>query len=161
MAIYFKYGKIKGDSTEKNHKGSDGWQVAHSCSFNVSRHINTPTGNTQDRTAQHANVSDIMLTKTQNTVSSEFFKEATAGKGCDCVIEYVQDGAEHGQPFMKLTLKNAMISHWSSGSSGDRPSESLSISFTEVEVGTTEYNAKGDVVTSTKGSFNISEVKTA
>ena len=162
MAIYVKYGKIKGDATEQKHKGSDGWWVAHSCSFNVSRHISTPTGNTQDRSASHAHVSDIMLTKTQNTVSSDFFKEATKGKGETVIIEYVQDGAEHGQPFMKLTLTNAMISHWSSGASGEgRPSESMSIAFTEMELKTTEYDAKGNVVTTSAGKYNLSEVKSS
>lgn len=159
MAIYVKYGTIKGDSTHHTFKGSDGYWAAHSCNFSVSRGVHTPTGNTQDRIASHAHVSEIVVTKTQNTATPAFFKEATIGEGVPCHIVYIQDGAGHGQKYLELSLDNAMIAHWSSHSGGERPSESLSFNFTKIEVKTHEYDAKGTQVTTKNYHFNISEGK--
>lgn len=161
MAIYVKYGNIKGDATHTNHKGSDGWWAAHSCSMNVSRSISTPTGATQDRTPSHAFLQDIVLTKTQNTSSSAFFKEATVGEGVPCTIHFVQDGGAHGETYMELTLTNAMISLYGQhGAESGRPTETISVSCTKIEVKTTEYDAKGKTVTSKGYTFDVSTGKT-
>jgi len=159
MAIYVKYGNIKGDATHKDFKGSDGWWHAHSCNFSISRGVHSPTGSTQDRIASHAHVSEIVVTKTQNTATPAFFKEATIGEGVPCSIVYIQDGAGHGQKYLELNLTNTMLAHWSSHSGGERPSESHSYNFTKVEVKTYEYDAKGTMVTSKNYTYDISEGK--
>lgn len=161
MAIYVKYGNIKGDATHHAHKAADGWWAAHSATYSVSRAISTPTGSTQDRTPSHAHVTDIVVTKTQNTSSSAFFKEATVGEGVPCTIHFVQDGGLHGEVYMELILTNAMISHFNQhGSESGRPSESMSFSFTKLEVKTTEYDAKGKTVTSKGYTFDVSTGRT-
>lgn len=160
MAIYVKYGNIKGDATHHAHKGSDGWWHAHSCNYSVSRGISTPTGSTQDRIPSHAHISEIVVTKTQNTASAAFFKEATVGEGVPCTIHFVQDGAQHGETYMELTLSQAMIAHWAQHSGGDRPTESLSFNFTKLEVKTNEYDAKGKSVTTKSYTFDVSTGKT-
>ena len=159
MAIYVKYGDIKGDATHHNHKGSDGWWIAHSCNFSVSRGIGGGAGSQVDRNSSTAHVSEISVNKTGNNASHAFYKEATVGKACDCVIEYVMDGAGHGETYMQLKLTEAMISHWSSHSGGDRPHESISINFTKLEVKSMDHDSKGKMVTSKGYTFDIAQGK--
>ena len=159
MSIYVKYGTIKGDATSDSHKGADGWWAAGSCSFGVSRAISTPTGATADRVPSQASVSDITLTKAQNTSTPDFFAEASAGKGVDCVIDYVQDGGQYEETYLTLKLTNSMISHWSSGSGGERPTESLSVSGTKIEVVSKTYDAEGTMIDSKSKTYNISTAK--
>ncbi len=155
MAIYVKYGDIPGDSTHDTHKGADGWWMSSSCSFGVSRNVQATTGNTANRNNAQASLSDISLSKESNTSTPVFFKEACSGQGKTCVIDYVQDGGQSSEIFLQLTLTNAMISGWASGSGGSRPSESLSVSFEKLEVKSFTYDSAGAATDQKAHTFDV------
>jgi len=62
------------------------------------------------------------------------FKEAIGGKAVDVKIELTQtDNNGKHVSFQKYVLSQTLISGYSLSSGGDRPSESLSFSFTKID----------------------------
>jgi type VI secretion system secreted protein Hcp len=127
MPIYLKYGDIKGEVKEPAHRG---WIELMSVRWGVGRAINTPEGASREGSAP--SVSEIVVTKTQDSASTRLFNESLAGKGQKVVIEFVKDGTV----YLRLELTNTLVSGYSiSGGAreGRRPMESLSLNFTKIE----------------------------
>ena len=61
--------------------------------------------------------------------------------------------------YLKLTLTNTMISGYSLSSGGDRPSESLSLNFTKVEVKMLQNDPTGAGADSSNVTYDISTAK--
>ena len=131
MAIYMKYGSIKGDATHEEHKD---WIEVHSLQWGVGRAIMTPSGSTRNREASEPSVSEVTVTKMMEASSPSFFTEAVTGnKGVEVKINLVSTGSP-GRVYATYTLSNALVSGYSMSTGGDgRPSESISINFTKVE----------------------------
>lgn len=131
MAIYMKYGDIKGDVTQSDHKE---WLDIGSFQFGVGRAIMTPVGSTANRESSTASVSEVTVTKQMDASGPKFFLEACIGaKGKEVKFDFVQTG-DPGATYLTITLSDALVSGYSVSSGGDRPSESISINFTKVEV---------------------------
>lgn len=131
MAIYMKYGDIKGDAT---HKGHEAWLDINSFQFGVGRAIMTPVGSTANREASQASVSEVTITKNMDASGPKFFLEACVGiKGAEVKFDFVSTG-DPGETYLTMTLTDALVSGYSVSSGGDRPSESISINFTKVQM---------------------------
>lgn len=130
MAIYMKFGDLKGDATHEEHKD---WIDIGSFQWGVGRAIMTPSGSTRNRETSEPSVSEITVTKMMEASSPSFFTEAVTGsKGAEVKIDLVSTG-NPGRTFATYTLTNALVSGYSVSTGGDRPQESISISFTKVE----------------------------
>lgn len=141
MAAYLKFGtKIKGESEAEGHKGSDGWIEINSLQFGAGRGISTPVGTSSKREASAPSISEVTVTKSMDSTSTALFNEACVGTAQDCEIHLVETGADKLETFLEVKLTNAMISGYSASSGGDRPSESLSINFTKVELRYIPFN---------------------
>jgi type VI secretion system secreted protein Hcp len=135
VAAYLKYGDtIKGESLAQGHKGSDGWIEIGSVQWGCGRGISTPTGGSGKREASAPNVSEITITKMMDSTSPKLIQEALIGKAVTAHIELVETGEGQLETFLTANLTNALISGYTWSSGGDRPSESLSINFTKIEV---------------------------
>lgn len=131
MAIYMKYGDIKGDVTHDKHKE---WLQVDSFQFGVGRAIMTRVGSAANREASQASVSEVTVTKMMDASGPKFFLEACVGaRGKDVKLDFVTTG-DPGETYLTLTLSDALVSGYSLSSGGDRPAESISINFTKVEV---------------------------
>jgi type VI secretion system secreted protein Hcp len=157
MAIYVKYGSIKGNSTHQEHKD---WLDISSMQFGVGRAISTPVGSTQNREASEPSVSEINLTKLMDESSVDLFQEScTSHDGKDCTIHLVSTGSP-GRTYAEYKLTNALVSSYSMSTGGDRPDETISINFTKIEFKHIAYDEKGSGtpktshydLTTTKGS---------
>ncbi|MEI6159401.1 MAG: type VI secretion system tube protein Hcp [Roseococcus sp.] len=131
MAIFLKYGTIKGETTQVTHKE---WIEISSFQFGVGRGISSGVGGASKREATAPSVSEIVLTKTMDIASPLLLKDAIGGQAVVAKIEITQtDNSGKHVSFQKYILTNTLISGYSLSSGGDRPSESLSLNFTKID----------------------------
>lgn len=131
MALFMKFGDIKGSATEEHHKE---WISINSFQFGVGRGISSPTGASADREASLPSVSEIVVTKEQDASSGPLFNQALGlADSVDVTIDFISTGKED-TPYLQYLLTDVLISGFSQSSGGDRPSESLSLNFTKIEM---------------------------
>ncbi|MGH2448624.1 MAG: type VI secretion system tube protein Hcp [Chloroflexota bacterium] len=132
MALYLKYGSIDGKVSTT---GYDKWIELKSFQWGVGRGISSAMGSTQDREASHPSVSEITVGKEMDISSSKLLEDALGGEmNTKAEIAVCTTGKNEVKEFLRYTLTNTGLSGYSVTSGGDRPSESLSLNFTEVEV---------------------------
>ncbi|WP_115719846.1 Hcp family type VI secretion system effector [Gallaecimonas mangrovi] len=125
---YLKYEGVTGEATAEQYKDMI---TVLSMDFNVHREISAYTGTAMDREASATRLGDITITKLQDKASPDLLKEATIGSGKSAVFHLTKQG-EKIEEIMKLELTDAMISNYSLSVAGDRPVETLTISYTEL-----------------------------
>lgn len=158
MAIYVKYDGIDGEATQADHKK---WLDVGSIQWGVGRAISATSGSTSNREASEPSVSEVTLSKMMDSSSPKFFTEAVTGAvGKKVVIHLVTTGSP-GKTYAEYTLTNALVSSYSMSTGGDRPAESLSISFTKLEFKFTPYDDKNNAKTPIVVSYDISTTKSA
>lgn len=137
---YLNYEGIKGEATADQYKDL---VTVLSMDFNVHREISAYTGTAMDREASATRLGDITITKLQDKASPDFFKEATIGKGKKAVFHITKQG-EKIEEIMKIELTDAMISNYSLSVAGDRPVETVTISYTEMMMTVTPTDDKNN-----------------
>jgi type VI secretion system secreted protein Hcp len=153
MAIFLKYGDIKGETTQVTHKE---WIEVNSFQFGVGRGISSGVGGGSKREATAPSVSEITVTKTMDVASPLLLKEAIGGKAVTAKIELTQtDNKGTHVSFQKYILTNTLVSGYSVSSGGDRPSESLSLNFTKID---SEYLKIDDKFASTTTGHVIYDI---
>jgi len=157
MAIFLKYGAIKGETTQLTHKE---WIEVSSFQFGVGRGISSGVGGGSKREASAPSVSEIVVTKTFDISSPLLLKDAVGGKAVEAKIELTQtdDSGKH-VAFQKYILTNTLISGYSVSSGGDRPSESISLNFTKIDSEYLSINDKFEATTTGHVIYDIAESK--
>lgn len=156
MAIYLKYDGIDGEATHQDHKK---WVDLGSMQFGVGRAISTPAGSASNREASEPSVSEIVITKTFDSSSPKFFTEACTGAAGKTVkIDLVSTGSP-GATYTQYTLTNTLVSAYSVSSGGDRPSESISLSFTKIEFKFIPYDDKNKAGSPITVSYDLATTK--
>ena len=131
MAIFIKYGALNGEVTAK---GYEKWMEVNSFQWGVGRGISSGVGGGSKREATAPNVSEITVTKTMDAVSPLMLKEAIGGDAKEVKVHMTQtDSSGKHVAYQIYILTNTLISGYSISSGGDRPSESLSLSFTKFD----------------------------
>jgi type VI secretion system secreted protein Hcp len=145
MSIFVDYSGIKGEASDPAHKQ---WMDVEKISWGVGRQITSNTSTQGDRESSNATISDLTLTRYMDSATPKIFIEACCGTGKDVVIHLTKTGTGSGTDvFMQYTLKNALISNYTVSAetqSNERPSESITISFVDVEVKYTPYDEDGN-----------------
>ncbi|HYE34296.1 type VI secretion system tube protein Hcp [Methylocaldum sp.] len=141
--ILMKFGtEIKGDSTVASHTD---WITVDSLQFGVGRAIST-SGVGKDRDTSNPSFSEVTISKSMDVASTELWRQAVCGKSLgDCTIHFIQTGGTDakGQVYLEIILADAIISSYSASSGGDRPSESISISFNEFKITYSSFDEGG------------------
>jgi type VI secretion system secreted protein Hcp len=140
MAIYMQVDKIKGNVTAEGHAD---WIDVHSFQFGVGRAIASVVGKGKDREASAPSISEISITKDMDSSSPFLFQEATVGQAKKVTFHFVKTGASKIEIYLEYILENCMVSGYSVSSGGDRPSESLSLSFTKITSNYMVYDDAG------------------
>ena len=135
---YLKYGSIEGETTAA---GFEKTITVLSLDFNVSREISSYTGTAMDRESSSARLGDLTITKLQDNASTYLFEEATIGKGKQAVFQITKQG-DVIEEIVNITLTDAMISSYSVSVQGDRPIETITISYTEMLMAVTPTDDK-------------------
>lgn len=155
MSIFMNYEGIKGESSDKNHKD---WMDIDNISWGVKRNITSHTSTQNDRESANAEVTDLTVTRRMDSATPNLFIESCCGKGRNVVIHLTKTGTGTGtDTFMEYTLKNALISDYQvSANSQDesRPTETLTISFVDIEVKYTPYDEDGNAMAAIAVGFD-------
>ena len=156
MAIFLKYGDLKGEATASTHKD---WIEIQSVQWGVGRGISSGVGGASKREASAPSVSEITVTKTFDASSPLLLKEALGGKAVVVKMDLTQtDNKGSHVAYQKYVLTNCLVSGYSISSGGDRPSESLSLNFTKID---SEYLKVDDKFASTTTGHVIYDIATA
>lgn len=127
--IFMNYAGITGDVTAD---GYTGWIELTSFQWGVGRTF-TASASGADREGSAPSVSEIVVTKLQDSASAKLLKEALGGEGKTVVIDFTKSTKGTQQPYLEITLSNVLISKFSMSSGGDRPTESISLNFTRIQ----------------------------
>jgi len=141
MAIYMNYDslKIKGDATQGNHAD---WIGISTFQFGIGRSVNTPTGNAQNRETSEPIVSEVMVTKGLDSASTMLFQTAcTSKEGKTITFDFCRSD-DKGDAYLTIELSDAVISSFTTESSGDKPKEYLTLNFTKIDLKETTGNSK-------------------
>jgi type VI secretion system secreted protein Hcp len=147
---------IKGDSTVDSHTD---WITVDHLSWGVGRAIST-SGVGKDRDTSNPSFSEVTITKSMDVASTDLFSQATCGKTLGKgTIHFIQTGGSDvkAQVYLEIELAECIISSYSLTSGGDRPTESVSISFNQI---TQKYTTFLDGKTPTAGQAKGWNLKT-
>jgi type VI secretion system secreted protein Hcp len=99
-----------------------------------SRGISSPTGASADRESSAPSVSEIVITRTQDSSSPNLFRGLLGKPGSlgTCTLKFVKGNQPNEAPYLTITLTNAMVAKYSLSSGGDRPTESITLNFTKI-----------------------------
>lgn len=145
--------QIKGTSKVAGH---DNWITIDSLRMGVGRAI-TITGGGNDRDTSNPRFIELTLTRATDIASSDLFIQAVSGKSLGtATIHFIQTGGTDKSPqvFLTLLLEKAIVSSYNLSSSGERPTETISINFTKISY---EYDSfDGDkVITGTPKRWDL------
>ncbi len=158
MAIYVKYDGIDGEATHEKHKK---WIQVESLQWGTGRAIMTNTGQATGREASEPSISEVTFSKILDGSSPYLFTEATTGaKGKKVQIHMVSTG-DPGDLYLTYELTNCLVSGYSTSSGGDRPTESVSVNFTKLEMKYTPFDADHTAGTPIPVSYDMMTTKKA
>jgi len=128
MAIYMEIEGITGNVTEEGHAD---WIEVDSLQWGIGRAISSEIGKAADRESSQPSISEITVSKSMDEASPYLFTEACTGDGKTVTIDICKTG-QAVEAFMSYELENCMLSGYSVSSGGDRPTETISLSFTKI-----------------------------
>jgi type VI secretion system secreted protein Hcp len=130
MAIYMKYGSIKGPVTTEGFKD---WIELESFQWGVGRNVGTAARGSTSREHSEPTLHEINVTKRADIASPKLFLDAVGGKLDNKVeIKFTTTTKGKVETFLAYKLENTGISGYSMSSGGDMPSETLSLNFTKI-----------------------------
>lgn len=145
MSIFVNYEGINGESSDSGHSG---WMDVESIAWGVGRQITSNSSTAGDRESSNAVISDLQIVRYMDTATPKVFIESCCGTGKTVKIHLSKTGTGSGSDvYMEYTLKNALISNYTvdaSSQSNSRPTETITISFVDVEVKYTPYDEDGN-----------------
>ena len=147
---------IKGDSTLDSHTD---WITIDGIEFGVGREITSSGGGT-DRETSNPAFSQISLSKSMDKASVDLMMQAACGVSLGkATIHFIQTAGADAktEAYLEIVLSDAIISSYGGNSSGERPSETMSISFTAFQM-TYNYLDKGGTLK--KGESKGFDLKT-
>ena len=160
MAIYLKFGNVKGNVTADGYAG----QIAvNTISFGVSRSVSMEAGNLSNREATKPSVSTISISKFADNSVAALFKEALTGSaGQEAVITFVRTGSDKVQDYMTYKLKDCIVSGYSISAQGeDQPVENITLSFSAIEVSYKDHDASNKAGNPQRVSYDVKAAKAA
>lgn len=151
--MYINYQGIKG---EANAKGHEDWIDVLSLDWGVSRAINSTTGTRQNREATSPNISEVTFTKLTDDSTPYLFREACTQGGKEVKIHLTKT-ADNLENYLEYTLTDCIVSNYMVSTDGERPIETISLSFTKIELRYTPHDNTGKAVSPISQIYNISK----
>jgi type VI secretion system secreted protein Hcp len=161
MGVYMKFGDVAGDATQHVRSGSEtslgsqvmrkivgenvvaallgetDWIPLKSFEWGAKRNITTRSGkgpSSQTRGPVDTDVDDVTVEKEVDGSTPDLLdKFENDTKGVDCAIVFIRTG-DPAEIYLKYSLKNTLITSIRHKGGDDRPNETLTLTFTEVEL---------------------------
>jgi type VI secretion system secreted protein Hcp len=130
MAIYMKYGSIKGAVTTDGFKD---WIELSSFQWGVGRAIGSAARGATSREHSEPSLSEITVAKRSDVATPKLFLDAVGGKLDNKVtIKFTTTTKGKVETFLTYEMESTGLSGYSLSSGGDLPTESLSLNFTKI-----------------------------
>ena len=161
MAIYMKFGDIKGQVTTDGFKE---WIELTSVQLGVNRSVSTGAGG-RGREAANPSISDLVITKEFDVASSKLLQDAVAGTFNSKVeIKMTTTTKNKVDTFLALELTDCGVSSYSTSASshegiGGPPMESLSLNFTKIMYTPSPLDTKGTPVKGAVVTYDLKQMK--
>lgn len=158
MAIYLKFGNVKGNVTAEGYAG----QIAvKSIEFEVARQVSMETGNLSNRESSKPTLSRIEISKKADNSVAALLKEALTGSaGQEATITFVRTGSDKVQEFMTYKLTNCILSRYKINAEGDEePTELLELSYSAIEVSYKDHDASNKAGNPQRVGYDIKAAK--
>jgi type VI secretion system secreted protein Hcp len=160
MPLYMKWGSgpdIKGEVTESKRVG---WMAIDSITFGASRAGGVEVGSGQEK--RHRNppsIAPIQISRTYDAASPLLFNTSCAGEPANVQIDFLEPpSGQDKEPnlYMTLSLRACLITSYTAGGGGGGGlTESLSLSFTGINIEYTPYDETDKAAKSTRGFFDL------
>ncbi len=140
MAIYLKFGNIKGNVTAK---GFEKQIEVDSVSLRTNRTVSMESGNLSNRETAKPTLRAITLIKKADSSVAALFKEVVTGaSGQEATLTFVRTGKDGLQAYMSYVLTNCIVSNYAIAAEGDEdPLECISLSYSKIIVSYTDHDA--------------------
>jgi type VI secretion system secreted protein Hcp len=131
MAIYMKFGDIKGSVTTDGFKD---WIELGKFQWGVGRSVNSSSKGSDTREGSEPSVSEVVVSKRMDKASPKLWQDAVGGDfSKDVTISMTTTTKDKVETFVEYQLKEVGLSGYSAGAgSDDAPQESLSLNFSAV-----------------------------
>jgi type VI secretion system secreted protein Hcp len=140
MAVFMKFGAKTVDVDTTQYKG---WIMCHSFQFGSGRGISSATASGGNRQGSHASVSEVTISKALDPASLHLWRDSLDGKLNTTVDISFTVADQDNSEYLHVTLWDTGVSGWSVSSGGDRPSESISLNFSKIQLKDTSKKADG------------------
>lgn len=152
--MFLKLGSIKGESVDKTHKESiDVLAWSWGLSQSGTTHMGGGGGSGK------VSVQDVSITKYIDASSHALIQACCSGEHFEQAVLTVRKAGKTPLEYVKITMKEVIITSVSTGGSGgeDRLTENISLNFAEVKYEYTEQKPDGAKGTTKTASWNIAE----
>ncbi len=127
MAIYMKFGAIKGAVTTK---GFEDWIELESFQWGVGRGIGSAARGAKNRESSEPSISEVVVTKKMDIASNALFQDAVGGDlSATVTLKFTTTTKDTVETFLKYELSQTGLSGYSLSSGGDAPSEVVVAEF--------------------------------
>jgi type VI secretion system secreted protein Hcp len=156
MAIYLKFGNVKGNVTAK---GFEKHIAVDSVRFKVTRTVSMESGNLSNRESAKPKLSPITLVKRADSSVAAIFKEAVSGaSGQEATLTFVRTGKDGLMPYMSYVLTDCIVSGYDINAFGDtEPSESISLSYSKIVASYTDHDATNKAGTPMRVMYDLAK----
>lgn len=159
MAIYLKFGNVKGNVTADGFAGQIALNTAR---FHVARKVSMETGNLSNRESTKPALSVVTVTKDADSSVAALLKETLAGSaGQEAIITFARTG-DKVQEFLSYKLADCIISYYDISADKDGvPTEILQLSFSALEVSYKDRDASNKAGNPQRVAYDIKAAKLA
>ena len=156
MAIYMKFGSIKGQVTTEGFKD---WIELNSFQFGVSRGVSSGAGGAT-RESSAPSISEIVVSKYLDSSSAKLYQDSVAGAFDTKVkIKMTTTTKNKVETFLTYELSDCGVSSYSQSSGGDTPMESLSLNFIKIMYTPTPLDKSGQIKKGDVVTYDLLEMK--
>ncbi len=153
-SLFLKVEGVEGESADAKHKNEIdvlAW------SWNLSRSVAVQAGTGRD--PGKVTVNDIKIVKFVDKSTTELMQKLALGQSIPKVNLTIRRDGEKAVEYVKIEMKNVIISKISQGSAGtdERQTETIALNFTEVKVTYTPQDDKGAPGASKQFSYNLTK----
>jgi type VI secretion system secreted protein Hcp len=157
VAIYMKFGEVKGDVTTADYKD---WIELNSFQFGVSRAVSSGAGGAT-RESSAPSISEIVVSKYLDSSSPKLYQDSLAGTfDTKVTIKMTSTTKNKVETFLAYELTDCGVSSYSQSSGGDAPTESLSLNFVKIMMTPTPLDKSGQIKKGDIVTYDLLEMKT-
>lgn len=139
--IFLKLDGIPGSATEKGYAAQIN---VDSFQFGGGVAVSGGTGKMGDRTAGKVSLADITITKGLDEATHLLIKHLTQGKVIPkALFTFVAATNAEAEKYLEVTLENVIVSSFSQSSGGEKPTESVSLNYSKIEISHQLRDEKG------------------